>query len=101
MAILFISRHPGSIAWMKQQPIHVDRWLEHLQIEDVKPNDVVIGILPIHLACQVCEMGARFLALDINMPSQKRGVEMSEHELNTLGCSIHEYVVHKVGFAIK
>ena len=93
MATLFISRHPGAIEWMKQQPIHVDRWLTHLQIEDVKPNDVVIGILPIHLACQVCELGARFCALEINMPSEKRGVELQAHELNGMDCTIKEYVI--------
>ena len=93
MATLFISRHPGAIEWMQQQPIHVDRWLTHLQIEDVKPQDVVIGILPIPLACQVCEIGARFLALEINIPSEKRGIELQAQELYAVACSIKEYVI--------
>ena len=35
MSTIFISRHPGAVEWMKNQPIRVDRWMTHLIPEDV------------------------------------------------------------------
>lgn len=95
MATIFVSRHPGAIEWMKHQPIHVDRWLMHLQIEEVKPKDVVIGNLPIHLACQICELGARFFSLEIAMPLEKRGMELKAQDLKVMNCAMKEYVIRR------
>lgn len=95
MTTFFISRHPGAIEWMKHQPIRVDRWLTHLNPQDVREGDVVIGTLPIHLAFQVCRRGARFLALEITMPEEKRGIELGMSDMQGLDCRLDEYVITK------
>ena len=59
MTTWFISRHPGAIEWVKQQNIQINRFESHLDTSLVQANDVVIGTLPIHLAAEVCQKGAK------------------------------------------
>ena len=95
MSTIFISRHPGAVEWMKNQPIRVDRWMTHLIPEDVHAGDIVIGTLPIHLAFEVCRRGARYIALEITMPEEKRGKELPADELRTLSCKLEEFIISK------
>lgn len=78
---------------MRHQPIRVDRWVSHLQADEVEFGDTVIGVLPMHLAAQVCAKGARFFALEIDMPAQCRGQELSSEMLDGFECTLQEYVV--------
>ena len=81
MAVIFVSRHAGAIEWMKRQPVHVDRWVSHLQASEVNAGDTVIGVLPMHLAADICAKNARYLALEFNMPMAFRGQELTCEEL--------------------
>ena len=60
MAVWFVFRHPGAIEWVKLQNIQIDRFESHLDTSLVQAGDVVIGTLPIHLAAEVCQKGAKF-----------------------------------------
>lgn len=93
MTIWFVSRHPGAIAWMKRQPIAVDRWVTHMDTDDVKKGDTVIGVLPLHAAAKVCEKDAIFLALSIELAEEQRGRELSAEELETIHCSLRRFDV--------
>lgn len=95
MTTFFISRHPGAVEWIKQQSIHIDRWVSHLHTEDVNAGDTVIGTLPIHLAFEVCQRGARYLALEMSVPEHKRGQELNPEDLRGFSCKIEEYVISK------
>ena len=59
MTTYFITRHPGAIAWAKQQGITVGRQHTHLDVNDIQPGDTVIGILPVNLAAEICQRGWR------------------------------------------
>ena len=63
MAVWFISRHQGAIDWIKKQSIHIDRFESHLDVNLIQAEDTVIGTLPIHLAAEVCQKGAKFYFL--------------------------------------
>jgi CRISPR-associated protein Csx16 len=67
MTTYFVTRHPGAVEWARESGISVDRQLAHLDIAEVKAGDWVIGTLPVHLAAEVCALGARYfhLALEI------------------------------------
>lgn len=93
MAVIFVSRHPGAREWMRRQPMRVDRWVSHLQADEVERGDTVIGVLPMHLAAQVCAKGARFLAMELDLPAQCRGQELSSEMLDGFECRLQEYVV--------
>ena len=43
MTTWFISRHPGAIEWIKSSGVKIDKFKEHLCIEEISSGDVVIG----------------------------------------------------------
>jgi CRISPR-associated protein Csx16 len=81
MTTWFISRHPGAIAWAAQQGLSVDRHAQHLDPAQVQVGDTVIGTLPVHLAAAVCQVGARFFNLSLDLPAHWRGRELSVDQL--------------------
>ncbi len=87
----FITRHPGALDWVAGQGVAVDRVLAHLEVDRVRPGDTVIGTLPVHLAARVCERGARYLHLALEIPAEARGRELSAAELEAFGARLEEY----------
>lgn len=81
MTIWFISRHPGAIAWAAQQGLQIDYQASQLDPVQVQTGDTVIGTLPLHLAAAVCQQGARFVNLSLDLPAHWRGRELSADEL--------------------
>lgn len=96
MTVWFISRHQGAIDWVKQQGIQIDRFAEHLNVDDIQANDIVIGTLPIHLAAEVCQKGAQFYFLSINVMREQRGTELTCEQLVQQGCSIQPFFIEKL-----
>ena len=93
MGTTFVIRHQGAREWMKKQPIHIDYWTDDLEIDLVKAGDIVIGILPMKLAAEVCKKGAHFVALQIDVPKNRRGSELSKDDLEEMQCSLCPYYV--------
>lgn len=93
MAVYFISRHIGAIDWAKQQGLEVDQWVEHLSLQDIRPGDIVVGSLPIHLVAQLNVSGVRYLHLTIQVPASKRGQELTAKELQEFGACLTEFNV--------
>lgn len=96
MAVWFISRHQGAIDWVKQQSIHIDHFVSHLDTQAINANDIVIGTLPVNLAAQVCQQGARFYFLSANLTADQRGTELSAEQLTQQGCSLQPFFVQKL-----
>lgn len=93
--IWLVTRHPEAVEWAKRQKILVDRWVEHLDVEQVRSGDVVIGTLPIHLAASVCERGARFINLSLDVPQHARGRELSADDMEYFQAKLEEYRIVK------
>lgn len=96
MTTWFVSRHPGAIEWIKKQPIAIDRWVSHLDVHVVAPNDIVIGVLPLDAVAALCAKGAVYYALSFCVPEQLRGTELSVEILDSLGCELTRYDVRKI-----
>lgn len=96
MTTWFISRHTGAIEWVKQQNIQIDCFESHLDTSLVQAGDVVIGTLPIHLAAEVCQKGAKFYFLSVNVTREQRGTELSCEQLTEQQCSIQPFWVEKL-----
>ncbi len=90
LSIWFVSRHPGAIAWVKSQPISVDKFCEHLDTSMIQSGDTVIGNLPVPMGAEIIAKGARYIYLSISVPSKLRGQELSETDLTRLGVSLHD-----------
>lgn len=96
MTVWFISRHLGAIEWMKKQDLAIDAWATHLDILAVKPGDIVVGVLPLMVAAEVCRKGARFLALVLPQAASARGQEHSYEAMLEMGAYLQEYIVQGV-----
>ena len=51
----------------------------------IAPGDTVIGVLPVNLAARICERGAHYLNLSLDLPAEARGRELSADELEIRG----------------
>lgn len=91
MTTWFVSRHPGALQWMRQHGPTFHRHVVHLNPADVQPGDTIIGTLPVHLAAQVCERGASYLHLTLELPAHARGRELSANELSVLGAALQQF----------
>lgn len=93
MTTWFVTRHPGAVEWARRKGLIVDRQIAHLDPERIAPGDTVIGILPVNLAARVCERGARYFNLSLDLPADARGRELSADELEAYGARVEEFVV--------
>jgi len=96
MACWFVSRHPGAITWARTQGIAADHWVPHLPPHVVKAGDTVVGTLPIHLAAQVCDRGARYLHLRLDLSSERRGRELDADDMARADARLEAYHVRAV-----
>jgi CRISPR-associated protein Csx16 len=92
----FISRHPGACEWMAGLSIAIDHVVAHLDPADIVCGDVVYGSLPVNLAVQVCERGARYFHLSLVIPFELRGKELSAGQLATMGARFEEFDMRRV-----
>lgn len=97
MTTYFITRHPGARAWAEARRVRIDLCRAHLEIDTVHPGDTVIGTLPVHLAAAVCERGARYLHLSLEIPSERRGSELNAEDMARFGARLEEYRVERLG----
>ncbi|WP_374326929.1 CRISPR-associated protein Csx16 [Azonexus sp.] len=89
---IFVSRHPGAIAWARRHPWGMlAEFVTHLEVSDVSADDVVIGTLPIHLVAEICARGAHYLHLAISLKNTQRGSELSADELDAAGAHLVAY----------
>jgi CRISPR-associated protein Csx16 len=92
----FVSRHPGAIDWAKARGIGVDRPVKHLDLNEIQPGDAVIGTLPVNLAAAVCAKRARYLHLSLELPEDRRGMELSAADMDRFGARIVEYEIREL-----
>jgi CRISPR-associated protein Csx16 len=90
----FVSRHPGAIEWANRRGLIAQR-VCHLATDDIKPGDVVLGTLPLPLAATVVSRGGRYLHLEMELPAQLRGRELTADEMENYGAQLAEYFVEK------
>lgn len=95
MTTYFVTRHPGAIEWARRQNLTVDQQIDHLDLNVIAPGDTVIGVLPINLAAEVCQRGAQFISLSLELPLETRGRELSADDLERLGARLEEYDIRK------
>lgn len=96
MTTYFITRHPGAIDWAKQQGISVNRQISHLAINDIQSGDTVIGSLPVNLAAEICQRGAAYIHMTLNVPEHWRGKELTAEQMIECGACLEGYALKKI-----
>lgn len=95
MSTYFVTRHAGAVDWARRRGIDATM-KAHLDLEQVRPGDTVLGTLPVHLAAQVNERGGRYLHLELNVPEAARGAEWSAEDMERFGAELVEYRIARV-----
>jgi CRISPR-associated protein Csx16 len=93
MTTYLVSRHQGAVQWVRAQGWAVDEVVPHLDPDIVGEGDRVIGTLPVHLAAAVCARGGRYYHLELDLPPDKRGAELTPGDMNACGARVREYRV--------
>ena len=96
MTTYFVTRHAGAFEWAARQGIAIDRTVPHLDPSEIRPGNVVIGTLPVHLAAEVCARGARYVHLVLELPLESRGLELTPEEMARCGARLVEYQVERI-----
>ena len=96
MKTYVITRHKGAVEWIEENGYKVDYVLQHCEVGRVSEGDIVIGVLPIHIAGELCKKKAKFLALCIDTPKEFRGKELTCAQLKLFGCRLVEYFVQEL-----
>lgn len=96
MTVYFITRHPGAVAWARQEGIDVDQVIDHLDVTTIRPGDTIIGTLPVNLAAQVCARGASYLHLSLELPPEMRGKELTVEDMQRLGARLEAFHIQAI-----
>lgn len=75
---VIVSRHAGFVALLAEKGI-TGRVIAHATADDVR-GKIVIGALPLHLACLARKVGT----LEMNIPANMRGLDLSVEECRIL-----------------
>ena len=95
MANYFVTRHPGAIEWAAMKGLEAVQ-ITHLDIAIINSGDVIMGTLPINIAAQIIEIGARYLHLELDLPEENRGRDLSPDEMEQFGARLQEYHIVKI-----
>ncbi len=93
MTTWFVTRHPGALDWAKKSGLQIDIVVAHLDPKEIQEGDAVIGILPVHLAAQVCERKARYFCLTVDIPIEARGKELTAEDMRRYNARLECYLV--------
>ncbi len=96
MTTYFISRHTGAKDWISTQGIAIDKIQSHLDINDINAGDTVIGTLPIQLVAEVCQRGAKYFHLTLNLPEHLRGKDLSPADMDSAGAKLEQFTAEKI-----
>jgi CRISPR-associated protein Csx16 len=100
MSTWFITRHPGALEWAEAQGFTIDRHCAHLTDDnlqkDIAAGDIIIGSLPVHIVAIVCQRGATYYNLSLDLPAYLRGKELSAEELDACNARLEPYLVTRI-----
>lgn len=94
---LFVTRHQGAVEWAARHGHAAAERISHLDVASVAAGDVVIGSLPAHLAAEICDRGARYIHLALDLPEKDRGRNLSADEMEGFGARLVEVSAAVVG----
>lgn len=95
-----ISRHPGAQTFLADLGVTGKR-LTHLNVEDVRAGDVVIGTLPLPMIAELCQRDVEYWHISLNVNAADRGKELSACQMKARGVRIERFhALRVVGHAV-
>ena len=65
--------------------------VSHLDTADLRPGDIAMGMLPIQLVAAYCAAGARYLHLEMTVPAEERGRDLTAGDMDRFDAQLVEY----------
>lgn len=104
-SVWLITRHPVAVEWLKAQldvaPERVEKHLDEALLDELKKTEqgsvCIIGNLPLHLALAVQQAGGIYVNLDLNVPPEWRGRELSLEAFEQCDPKLHRYEIVEKG----
>lgn len=96
MTTYLVSRHPGAVQWIRSRGVEVDAVVSHLDPAQIVPGDRVVGNLPVHLAAVLCERGACYIHLSLEVPPALRGMELDTALMEAAGARLEFFEVRRL-----
>ena len=111
MTVWLISRHIGAREWLMKQPhwrnaviesrIHLvedeteKTAQDHVALSEIHRDDVVVGILPLHLIAALTKRNIPYLHLSLpELTLEERGREFSAEDMEKMGPSLEEFTAY-------
>lgn len=88
---VLVTRHEALVEYFKELGIKFDKVISHATEEDVRGNNVY-GVLPLHLA----SLANTVTTIDMNLPAEMRGKELSLTDIETYFTGMSTYQVKKI-----
>ena len=97
----FVTRHRGAVTWAAEGGVKALKVeMEHFDAADLKPGDIVMGTLPVHVAAQVNAGGGHYWHLTMDVPIEFRGKELSAAKMREFGARLEEFRVQAHGVRV-
>jgi CRISPR-associated protein Csx16 len=91
-----ITRHAGAVEWARRRGIAFEH-LTHLDdLARIEPGDRVIGPLPLGRIADIVATGARYEAIEMELPEGVRGSELSADEMARHKAHLVRYHVERI-----
>lgn len=88
---VLVTRHEALIEYFEELGIKFDRVISHATEEEIRGNDVY-GVLPLRLA----SLANTVTTIDMNLPAEMRGKELSLEDIKKYLVDISTYKVEKI-----
>jgi hypothetical protein len=88
---VLVTRHEALVQYFANMGLTFDKVIAHATPEDITGNDVY-GVLPLHLA----SLADTVTTIDMNLPAEMRGKELSLEDIKKYLVDISTYKVEKI-----
>lgn len=97
MTITFVSRHQGAIDWAREEGLLPEqaRIVDDFDVRTSAAGDLVIGTLPAQLAASICERGARYQHLTLDLTSELRGKDLDAAGMRACNARLEEFFIQR------
>lgn len=88
MATYVVSRHEGVPEWLRRQGLHEFTHVAHLNMDQLRRGDLVIGPLPLHVVTALCNRGVKYHHIALDVAEEDRGRDLSADEMERAGARL-------------
>ncbi len=101
--VFIVTRHSAAKDWISANAeqyglSNAEEMFDMTHLSDevlmgISEEDVVVGVLPLSLVAAVCAKGAKFFNLDLTVPAEARGRELTVQDMDRYGARLTPYYV--------